>query len=732
MTESAALKPRRFTIAGKLFAGFSVLILLVAVVGSVGLFFLNSIEDKLNGITDVSAPTVETADDLVMNIWEATKVAEEIIADEELSDIAPLYEEFVQFGKEFKVSYDELAELVTDEAFKDELQRVADTHAIYLDNTEKMHAAHVDELMEEEKADRLLDEFDVIGGQLITMLDEFAIENEAEMQKVEDQGDAMIEAGNASAVALNDLLGSLFEQDYPVVEAALKLQRLVMEMQDTAGEYMAVEDAGELGAVQENFMALADSAGELIAVLKQFAETQEDRDDADRLEDTFSKWVFAANQEEQLFDTHRDMLAAETLADELTEALETNADSIADNLDVVIDRADALNDSADEEAAEVMGLAIIVVLSGIVIAVVIGVGLIIFLGRTVTSQLTRMAASMDDLSAGKLETEIPGLGRNDEIGDMAGAVQVFKENAIKVQKLQEEQAEAEAKAEEEKRAAMTNLANSFEEAVMGIVDEVSNSAQAMQDVSGKMAATASQTLSSAKEVNTTSAGAAENAQNVASLTVELSSSISEIASQVDHSSRIAGQAVSEANRSSEIVAGLDRAATEISNVVSLISDIAEQTNLLALNATIEAARAGDAGKGFAVVASEVKSLASETARATDSITAQIGSIQKESKEAVKAISSIQNVIGTMSEISTSIASAMEEQNAATGEISRSVQVSQKGSEKVSSEISSVMKATSETEDAARTVLDSTNGLSQQSQNLKTEVGAFLNKVRATG
>ena len=719
----------RFTVASKLFSGFIVLTLMVAAVGVVGLVFITSIETRLNGITDVSAPTVETADDLVMNIWEATKVAEEIIADEDLSDVNELFKEFGEFNVEFALAYEELKKIVIDESLKDELARISDIHVVYEENTNKMFAAHVAELEEEEKADELLDSFDGIGGQLITMLDEFATENEAEMQQVENEGDALVESGNASAEQLNELLGSLFEEDYPVVEAALKLQRVIIEMQDTAGEYMAVEDSSELEGVQAEFRALVSSADEFIEVLTRLAETDEDREDAARLTETFRKWVETANQEEQLFDTHRDMLAAEQLADDLTEALETNADELADVLDVVVEKADALNDSADEEAAQVVAQAILFIVSGVGLATVVAIALVLITAKTITSQLTKMSTAMNDLSDGKLDVEVPSLGRNDEIGDMATSVQVFKENAQEVQKLQAEQAEAEERAEREKRKALEALANSFEDTVLGIVDGVSDSAKTMQDSSGKMAHAASQTLQSAKEVSTTSDEAADNVRNVASRTEQLTSSISKIASQIDHSTRIADQAVAEAHRSSEIVSGLEQAATAINNVVGLINDIAAQTNLLALNATIEAARAGDAGKGFAVVASEVKSLATETAKATDSITSQISSIQNESKEAVKAITSIQTVIGTINEISTSIAKSMEEQNAATGEISSSVEVTQGGSQKVSQEIASVITATTETEGAAREVLESTNQLSEQSETLKSEVAAFLQKVR---
>lgn len=719
----------RFTISKKLFAGFVTQIGLVCVVGLIGLYFITEIETKLNEITDVSAPTVETADDLVMNIWEATKVAEEIIADEELEDVQALRTEFYEFEEAFKVTYQDLEALVTDESLLDELARIEEVHGRYIENSTTMINAHIEELEEEAKADILLEGFDQIGGELIIMLDEFANENEAEMQAVENRGDALVASGQATASQLNDLLGSLFEEDYPVVEAALKLQRIVMEMQDTAGEYMAIEDPADLPASLENFQALANGSQQYFDILHALAESEEDKSDAVQLTETFERWVSTARQDEQLFDTHRDYLSAEQIADEFTEKLEMDADALADVLDVVGEKADSLNDSADEEAAAVVGNAIAMIAAGIAGAAGIGLFLILFTNRTVIRDLNKISDVMTRFAENDLEHEVPGVGRPDEIGDMAGSVQVFKVNAVEMQRLQEEQKLAEARAEEERRKTMDNLASTFESTVLGIVDQVSTAASSLETTSVEMANSAAKTLVSAQEVDSKSSEASQSVDSVADNTDELSKSIVEISSQIDHSTRIAEKAVVEAQRSGEIINGLEQAVHSINSVVSLINDIAEQTNLLALNATIEAARAGDAGKGFAVVASEVKNLATQTAKATSSIIDEVASIQNESKEAVNAIQSIQTVIGEISDISTSIASAMEQQTAATNEISRSVDVTKVSSKTVANDIATVIDATRATESAAKQVLDSSNGLVAQSSTLKEEVQEFLKKAR---
>ena len=227
-----------------------------------------------------------------------------------------------------------------------------------------------------------------------------------------------------------------------------------------------------------------------------------------------------------------------------------------------------------------------------------------------------------------------------------------------------------------------------------------------------------------------SAQAATNVQTVAAATEELTSSITEISRQVGESARIAGRAVEQVGRSEATVTALAQAAQRIGEVVSLINTIAEQTNLLALNATIEAARAGEAGKGFAVVASEVKSLANQTAKATEGITAQVSAIQGSTQEAVDTIKGIGEIIDKMSEIATTVASAVEEQGAATAEIARNIQEAAAGTREVSSNIAGVSAAADESGRTAEDVLTSTTRLTEESEALGSEVGQFLSRIKA--
>jgi methyl-accepting chemotaxis protein len=333
-------------------------------------------------------------------------------------------------------------------------------------------------------------------------------------------------------------------------------------------------------------------------------------------------------------------------------------------------------------------------------AMVIGIILAFIIGRGVSGPLGHMTGAMRRLADGELETEIPAIGRRDEIGEMADAVQVFKESAQKVQRM-EQQREAEARRSERKvQSEVRALNNAMDEEVQRAVSGVMKKTDAMQTSAQGMAATAEETNRQSTAVAAASEQASTNVQTVASAAEQLSGSVAEISRQVAQSSQIAGGAVREAEQTNQQIQGLAQMVDRIGEVVSLINDIADQTNLLALNATIEAARAGEAGKGFAVVASEVKNLANQTAKATDEIGNQIDGVQTATNGAVTAIESIGRTIGEIDEIASAIAAAVEEQGAATQEIARNVEQAAAGTREVSGNIAGVTHAAGETGQAA--------------------------------
>lgn len=403
--------------------------------------------------------------------------------------------------------------------------------------------------------------------------------------------------------------------------------------------------------------------------------------------------------------------------------------SLEDGLGVLGDLIEQVGNTAGTAAQSSNDMLIVI----LVVVAIIATAFLVITNLITAGRISRpilgMVDAMQRLAGGDHAVDVPGLGRGDEVGRMAEAVQVFKKNAVETHRLSAAQAK-EQQAREDRTRQMETLCRDFDrqvtarlEAVIGAVGQMEGTAQSMSRV-------AEDTAAEANHVSRTSDAATGNVNAVAAATEELAASIAEIGQQMSRSRQIAGQASTQAIATNAQIKQLAEAAQKIGAVVQLITDIASQTNLLALNATIEAARAGEAGKGFAVVASEVKNLATQTGKATDEIAQQINGIQNETGQAVTAIESIAGTIDEINQITSSVAAAVEEQSAATKEIARSVEQAASGNQDMATRITTVTNAANETGVAAGQLLNSSSSLARDARDLRQEVEAFLKTIRA--
>lgn len=495
----------------------------------------------------------------------------------------------------------------------------------------------------------------------------------------------------------------------PVAEAK-QMTGLLMQMQLHEKEYLSQHNAGDLAGAK-------GSAAEMARLAASIIDSTEGRDRIAKLVEGYQA------ETDSMVAALAELNVRHAALDQVAEA--KVLPMVAARVDAV--RRQQIDMTAEIEraiSAQERAITMAIIVIGVVVA-----ALCLLIGRAIARPVAEMAETMARLSEGNLQTDVPGRGRRDEIGEMAKATEIFRDNARRVAALQTEQEETRRKAAEERKSALLALADDFEKGFSGALASVTAEASVLRDTASSLRQTAEMTVTNAQATSERSVTNSDLVRGVADGSRTVAQSAGQIGSKVTRSSEIVRQAAVETRRTDAMVRGLADAASHIGEVVSLINNIASQTNLLALNATIEAARAGEAGKGFAVVANEVKHLASQTAKATEDIASQVGAIQEATKEAVGAISGIRDIVGEVEGIADDISVAVRDQITAMEGIARDVETVAVGSNAIVGSVAEISAAASQTDEAATAVYGAAVGVSEQARLLSEKASVFLADIR---
>jgi methyl-accepting chemotaxis protein len=705
----------RLGIRGRLFAAFSMVAALTVLASAVAVVSYENVGRTLGGITESNIPAMSVSLKLAKSSAGIAAVAPALLAAADMKEHAATLAALQADQQELGRAIEALAATPGGIAATPPLRKLAGELAANLSQL----ATTVEErlTLRDERvamAKQIRDSHAALSEALAPLVDDASFDLTTGLEGAAD---------GAGAGKMKATLSELVDKQLTALQAMLDLRAdsnlslgLLIEAANIPGKE-------QLPPVRDRFNAAAGHLDKSLAALKS-------EQTAGALRAPLAKLLQYGRGDANIFDLRRRELDVAAAGEQGLAANRALAEKLEGTVAELVKHSEAAAKLAANDTAGAIArgriLLISIAVASMVLALAIGG---FYVGGSVVRRLRLLRHSMTLIAAGDLDAAIPQ-GGHDEIAEMASALTVFRDNGRAALQAEEQAATERQGMAERRRADLLSLADGLETGVKSVVDSVSSAAGAMRTTASEMVGTADKASRQAATVSQASAAASSNVQTVASAAEELSTTTAQIAQQVAESAKVANHAVAETERTTATVQSLAAAAQRIGDVVKLINDIASQTNLLALNATIEAARAGDAGRGFAVVASEVKSLAKQTAQATDEIAGQIREIQEATRGAVNAIGDTTKVIIRINEIATSVAAAVEQQEATAREIARNVQEAAGGTESVSQNIAGVTRAAEDAGNAADLVLASAGELAGQADRLRGEVERFLSGVRA--
>jgi len=723
----------------RLALAFGVAALLTVLAGGVGLLAASRIETAFSEVVDRNLPTMNKAQELATGAAEVAGTAPELAAAdsgearaegrERVEARIAAVRDHLEALRQHGVAGERIAGIAETlsslegemETLDDAVARRLDAGAALTARLEEARKAHKETLgvlgpRVERARGLLLDRVNVAGASLKEELDTLLSGNDTVTEDLRKKAQKL-------AVTNDDRISDIFYAELGTLRSLLSLRAVANHAEGLLAAAATTSDPEKLKEQRRAFRMDAQMMQMEAGVLDENVE-------GTPLEDAINAFMQLAMGEDGVFGLRKASLDAMQGAHQSLDNARAAAMALREHVDTLVEN------TRGEVAAGTGMVDRTLMQSELALAGIAGGSLLICLliawlygWRSIGGRLLRLTEATDAVAAGHYDTTIQVRG-SDEIAAMAKTLMIFRDNLAEGERAQEREAKMRVEAGERRQREMRELADTFESQVLGMVQQVTDGAGRMNHSAQDMARMAEETRTASEAAGRSTEAAKGNVETVAGATEELSGSISEVSQRVDNSAEIAQRASKRAEETTHTMEELKSAAERIGEVVGLIKDVAEQTNLLALNATIEAARAGDAGKGFAVVANEVKSLANQTTKATEDISARIDEMQRVSGNAAQAIADINKIVSEIDETTQAIASAVEQQSSATAEIARNAQEAAEGTQTVSESIASVDKAVDQTSDGAKAVVGAAEEMGDLSQSLRKEVDRFLENVRA--